>query len=238
MYAQTDPQWAEKELGESGLKMKNFGCTITAVAQAFTLAGYSHVTPGFLLDRMNEVGGFTDKNHQSGAGLILWAKLTEALNGISFGFSLDGSLPYKVIQGNWNGSIHWVLKLQTADRVLLINPYNGRENISGFETTGRVRSFDIPAPSAPVVPEAPLEPAQPEVPSAPVDETAGDPDVNGDTLYTVVEGDTLSEIVARHYKLSGWAKIEKQMTKVAKYNSIENVDLIRPGQVIKLMPAS
>lgn len=136
MYQMTNPAWGTKQLGVSGLRVRDFGCTITAVAQAFTNAGHTGVNPGYLVDRMNEVGGFTKD------GLLIWAKLKEALS-IPFDFSLDGSRHYKLVQGTWNRMLHWILEEDGR----ITNPYDGRDVISNFNRTGSLRSFDIPGPA-------------------------------------------------------------------------------------------
>ena len=53
------------------------------------------------------------------------------------------------------------------------------------------------------------------------------------TLYTVVRGDTLSEIVQDHYKLSGSALVKK-VNEIADLNGIEDPDEIDAGDVIIL----
>lgn len=52
----------------------------------------------------------------------------------------------------------------------------------------------------------------------------------GNTTYTVRKGDTLSEIAQRHYgKASRWHAIFE-----ANRDQLDDPDLIRPGQVLKL----
>jgi nucleoid-associated protein YgaU len=52
----------------------------------------------------------------------------------------------------------------------------------------------------------------------------------GDTSYTVQEGDTLSAIAQQHYgKASRWHAIFE-----ANRDQLDDPDLIRPGQVLKL----
>lgn len=216
-YAQTDPQWAGKELGTSGLKVRDFGCTITGVAQAFTLAGYSYVTPGYLVDKMNEVGGFTS------GGLLIWAKLKEALPEIQYEFSLDGSRKYMLAQGTWGKYLHWILVIGAQT----INPYDGADHINNFHDLNSFRSFDIPQAPAPSPEPTPV----PEPEPTPQPEPTPEPAV---PEHVVVAGDTLSEIVADHYHLSGWANIKPKVDEIARVNGISNPDLIHPGQVIKL----
>lgn len=52
--------------------------------------------------------------------------------------------------------------------------------------------------------------------------------------YIVKRGDTLSEIVARHYGLSNWPQIKAKYTQVASSNGIKDVNKIYPGQIINL----
>jgi nucleoid-associated protein YgaU len=53
-------------------------------------------------------------------------------------------------------------------------------------------------------------------------------------VYTVQAGDTLSEIVANHYKLNDWPKIKQKYTEIANINNISNPNLITVNQKIKL----
>lgn len=53
-------------------------------------------------------------------------------------------------------------------------------------------------------------------------------------VYTVKSGDTLSEIVANHYKLNSWPQIKAKYLEIARINGILNPGVIHPGQQIKL----
>jgi murein DD-endopeptidase MepM/ murein hydrolase activator NlpD len=52
--------------------------------------------------------------------------------------------------------------------------------------------------------------------------------------YTVRAGDTLSEIVANHYKLKQWSQIKAKYEEVARFNGIANPNQIFVNQIIIL----
>jgi len=220
MYSQRDPQWKDKILGESNLDCANFGCTVTDVAQALTLAGYD-VNPGSLIDKLNSIGGFTNPKHPQGAGLLIWAKVGEAYP--QFHYEGDG---YKFVKGNWGKYQHWLLE---HDGVTY-DPFYGVDNApSGFVELGVIRTASIdPAPQPTPEPAPAPQPEQPqEQPQAPAESAVAE--------YTVVAGDNLTNICHNHYgldKANGDAY--RKALEIAKYNGIEDANLIYPGQVIKL----
>lgn len=59
-------------------------------------------------------------------------------------------------------------------------------------------------------------------------ELASEKDDNGETVYTVKSGDTLSAIAQKYYG------DPMEYKKLAHYNNIENPDLIQPGQQIRI----
>ena len=61
-WSQQDIRWCNKRLGPSVLTCKFHGCLVTAIAN------YTDKTPGELIDLLE----FTDDNHPSGGGKILW----------------------------------------------------------------------------------------------------------------------------------------------------------------------
>ncbi len=52
--------------------------------------------------------------------------------------------------------------------------------------------------------------------------------------YKIKKGDTLSQVVQKHYSLKGWNNIYKKTCQVAKENNIKNPNLIFAGKTIKL----
>lgn len=209
IYSQTDPQWGSKTLGESGLTMQHFGCTVTAVAQALTLAGHS-VTPGDLVDKLNEIGGFTDDKSPQGAGLLIWAKVEEAYPQFHF-----GQHGFVFIQGLWSKFQHWVLKDATTGQVY--DPFYGVDHApAGFRETGTTRSASV-------------DPATP--PAEPVPAPTPEPAPH---THVVVGGETLWSIVKSYYSLNDVHEIANKIEEVAKANNIQNPDLIHPGQVLQM----
>lgn len=158
MYTQGDPQWRDKQLGDSGLLVGAWGCTMTCVAQALTLAGYP-ITPGELVERLNANGGFTDRNYPyGGAGLLLWWRVAALYP--QFKFQQPG---YQFIQGIYGRTTHWILK---APDGTLYDPLFGRNQPPpGWYQTGRGWSAYIEPAPAPVPQPEPVaqEPsAEPE----------------------------------------------------------------------------
>lgn len=142
IYSQRDPQWFDKPLGNSGLVCGHFGCLVTDVAQALTLAGYPDTNPGQVFDQLNAHNAFTDISSASGGGLLIWAKMAEAYPQIH----LDGQGVH-FVQGTWGRFNHWILK---EDSGWLSDPYYGTSSEPvGFTETSSVRTVGIdPAPVA------------------------------------------------------------------------------------------
>jgi len=209
IYSQKDPRWAAMQLGESGLTMEHWGCTITAVAQALTLAGWG-VTPGDLVGALNNNGGFTKD------GLILWAKIGEAYPQFHFG---GGG--YAFIQGIWGKYQHWVLKDMSTGQVY--DPfYAATRPPAGFMETGRIRTAAIDRRPEPQPEPEPTPEPQPEEPETPA------------RTYKVVKGDSLWNIVKAQYGLTNAGEIAKKVGEIVEENNIENPDLIFPDQIIVL----
>jgi hypothetical protein len=74
-YSQRDPRWANRTLGSSGLRMKDFGCVVTCLAYILSRFLGRDITPGDLLTWLNRHNGFTP------GGLIYWTKIEEFTNG-------------------------------------------------------------------------------------------------------------------------------------------------------------
>jgi hypothetical protein len=207
IYSQRDPRWADKELGKSGLKFRDFGCTVTTCAQALTHAGWG-VTPGELVDKLNSIGGFTAD------GLLIWAKVGEAFPQFHFGGN-----GYRMEYGRWGKFYHWVLNVSGQ----IFEPFYGKQGYPGnFSVDGaRTASVDVkPAPAPVVEPVVEKPVAAPETPKV--------------SERVVVSGDTLGQIVLDHYgDVELWGD-EGRVAMVAKYNGLTNPDLIHPGDIIKL----
>ena len=142
LYSQRDPQWFDKPLGNSGLVCGHFGCLVTDVAQALTLAGYTDTNPGQVFDQLNVHNSFTDISDPRGGGLLIWGKLVEAYPQIH----LDGH-GVNLVQGVWGRFNHWILK---EDSGWLSDPFYGAATEPvGFRETTTVRTLGIdPAPVA------------------------------------------------------------------------------------------
>jgi ABC-type bacteriocin/lantibiotic exporter with double-glycine peptidase domain len=67
LLSQQDPAWGNLELGNSGLKMKNFGCVTTCLSAVSSWYG-SYINPGKLVAKLK----YTD------TGLLYW----KSVNGV------------------------------------------------------------------------------------------------------------------------------------------------------------
>ena len=208
MYAQIDPTWANQYLGGSGLQMRNYGCLVTAVAEALTIAGHS-ITPGQLCDNLNEVRGFLPD------GRLIWAKVTEVYPEFHFRNSQNAETEIPLIfeQGVMGKYLHWVLII----RGKIIDPYEGKEGRPpNYYKTGVKRTCSITKTGQPAQ-EAPVSAPMP----VPIPQSV----LRG---YTVVKGDSLSKIALKFYGNSRrWTQIQE-----ANKNTIKNPNLIYPGQMI------
>lgn len=213
MFKQGDPAWGDKQLGASGLSMKHFGCTVTDVAQALKLRGHD-VDPGKVVDKLNSVGAFTKD------GLLIWTKVTEAYP--AFHFNGEG---FVFVKGLYKKFQHWILRHNGVE----YDPLFGEDHApAGFVeiSANRTASVDeAPKPTPPTPTPAPEPKPEPAPAPAPAPQPA---------TYTVVKGDNLTHICKKHYGITDEGEAYRKALEVAKYNGIENPDLIYPGQVIKL----
>lgn len=220
IYSQKDPRWADKMLGSSDCSMKNFGCLVTDVAQALTLAGYS-VTPGDLVDNLSANGGF-DEN-----GLLQWEVIGRLYPQFNFDSEVSNYINTTFVKGSWGLFKHWLLEVNGVT----YEPYYGKTGVpANFDELSRNRIAAI----EPYV--APTPEPTPEPTPAPTPEPAPQPDPTPAVFeYTVVSGDNLTNICHNHYGLdknSGDAY--RKALQVAAYNGIADPNLINVGQVIKL----
>jgi hypothetical protein len=223
IFSQKDPRWGEKELGSSGLKMKNFGCLVTAIAQSLYNAGWD-VNPGSLVDGLNSVGGFDSE------GLLNWYKVQEVYS--AFHFNGEGTVPVPTVKatfvkGSWGVYKHWVLDMNG-----LFEPYYGKNTLPTTYTElsrSRFAFIDIKE-----VIETPVEVVPAPQPEAviPQPEILTQPQI---FVYTVKSGDNLTNICRDHYgldKASGEAY--RKALEIARYNNISDPNLIHPLQEILL----
>lgn len=111
IFKQTDPRWADLNLGVSPYKMGRptlgFGCTTTCVAQALALAGWG-VDPGVV---NRSPGMYTDNNYSAGAGLILWlAGVERTFPQFHFNERIEGKRVFELWKGDLGFFSHWALK--------------------------------------------------------------------------------------------------------------------------------
>lgn len=113
-FSQRDVRWSEDNVGGTGERLRNVGCTICSVAMASTALGYE-ITPGELNKRLRDGGGYTDR------GWLIWGAIPKATNGAVEAIVYDvpgfqridealkrGDLP--IVKFFLTGGIpHWVL---------------------------------------------------------------------------------------------------------------------------------
>jgi hypothetical protein len=74
-FRQDERGWAYEPLGNTGETMREFGCTVTSVANAITNFHGDYITPKVLNKDLIRVGAFTER------GWLIWSKISEATDG-------------------------------------------------------------------------------------------------------------------------------------------------------------
>ena len=136
-YQQTDPRWATKPLGTSGLDMAQAGCFVTCGPIIRQLQGYTE-TPGDVCDYLDTHGGFTPD------GNAYWAGMEGAMPGLSFGGS-----GFQMVQGHLanTDNYHWWVRDAAGNSY---DPWTGTSSHpNGYLADGTVIS--IGCTKAPVV---------------------------------------------------------------------------------------
>lgn len=126
--SQFDSRWADKKIGNSGLSLGRFGCTITCLSMSLSDFGVMMLPP--------EIASRTDWFTKG--GLIIWAQVEKGLRDMLSGKTVslrryygrnDGAIRQNLRPGSGvllevaNGS-HWV----KVDRKMLFrNDYNCRD---------------------------------------------------------------------------------------------------------------
>ena len=74
-YSQLDKRWASQRIGSALFTLGQKGCCITEICESLGDFGFT-VTPDILA---KDPTLFTDKNHEKGAGLVLWGEVARWL---------------------------------------------------------------------------------------------------------------------------------------------------------------
>ena len=131
-YRQDDDRWRLDALGYSRDRMQDYGCTVTAVANAISNLSGQSMTPQELNDKLAPAGGYTNRSW------LIWDKIQQVTNGditveyydtfdhASIGQCMgDGGYPVIKIKLA-SGIIHWVLIVaQTKNDYLIRDPLVG-----------------------------------------------------------------------------------------------------------------
>lgn len=74
-FRQDERGWAYDPLGHTNQTMREFGCTVTSVANAITNYDQDFVTPRILNNNLIKAGGYTDR------GWLKWSAISAATDG-------------------------------------------------------------------------------------------------------------------------------------------------------------
>jgi len=115
-FRQDERGWAYDPLGQTQQTMREFGCTVTSVANAITNYDRDYITPKILNKNLVQVGGFTDR------GWLVWSQIERATDGKYSARVFGGGDPesnidsclaaneYPVVKIMLRGEVqHWVL---------------------------------------------------------------------------------------------------------------------------------
>ncbi len=132
LYKQWDPGWADDEIGGSGEKLRNVGCTVSCVAMLFSYYGIT-VTPKEMNDYLKRNRGYTRR------GWLKWQKCAEYTQGRVV-LEYVGNPDHKRIDENLtdknpviakvlikNRIPHWVLVVGKEGNEYIINDPLGSE---------------------------------------------------------------------------------------------------------------
>lgn len=221
MYAQVN--YPNLFLGSTGLPVSKYGCLGIDWVNALNFAGYQ-TTPEDFFSNMNANGGF-DAN-----GDLIWEVIPTLYPQVQL--DQDG---YTFQQGNWGSHEHWLL----IHDGITYDPWLGLAGTPNPFTPTNSRNASIAPFQAPVEPQAPVEstPAEPTptaVPETPTEPTPAPEVTPAPFQYTVVEGDTLGQIILSHYgDVELWGEGGK-VAEIAAFNGIADPNVISVGQVIQL----
>lgn len=131
-FRQDERGWAYELLGGTGETMREYGCTVTSVANAMTNFSGEYVTPKVLNQNLIKVGAYTDR------GWLIWSKISDATDGkysatiynTGDTANVDACLAdnqYPVVKILLRGTVqHWVLVVGRKDGEYLIrDPLEG-----------------------------------------------------------------------------------------------------------------
>jgi hypothetical protein len=141
MYSQLDTKWRDETLGSKGT-IGEYGCTITSLANLFSLHGHN-LNPSQVNQRLKEVSGYANGN------LIIWSKINQAFPFSEFewrGYSYENDRVTRAISENKGCLVevdgkaiggtgkHWVLFLGNKE---CFDPWTGKVRpTSDFVLTG------------------------------------------------------------------------------------------------------
>ena len=74
-FRQDTADWATDTLGETSDTLKDYGCTVTSVANAISNVTGAPISPKQLNEKLGQVGGYTSR------GWLIWGKVAEATDG-------------------------------------------------------------------------------------------------------------------------------------------------------------
>ena len=120
------PRYGTIRLGVSERTMASDGCLVTCCAYLMSRFYGRDVDPGDLVTYLNQVDGFTDENHVSGSGLLIWKKFTanttDAYPDGALRYSNRYDKTYTIRAVIFGKIVHWVVELRGG---LAFDPWTG-----------------------------------------------------------------------------------------------------------------
>lgn len=150
LFSQKDPRWAEDNMGQTFVKIKNEGCLLCCSASGFSYLGYP-VDPGEL-NRRYHVGGYLQDpiTHQP-TNQMLWLAIEQLTGKAIMRAEYQGSPS----EAQWRNMADWILndrrpvwvEVKLNDRqhwVLLVGKTAGNDYQMMDPWYGDIRRFNYP----------------------------------------------------------------------------------------------
>ena len=145
--SQQDPRWSGKMMGNSGVSIGKAGCLLTDLTMMYDWFFNKTATPDWVASHIQ----FTDHNYSGGAGLVIWASITNVgLHCVTRTQGRNDSViqeglanPNECVMLQVNNS-HWLFLIGRWIPLLgykVIDPWDGRTkytNAYGNNITGSV----------------------------------------------------------------------------------------------------
>lgn len=122
-FRQDERGWAYEPLGHTRQTMREYGCTVTSVANAITNYDRDYMTPKILNNNLIKARGYTDR------GWLKWSAISQATNGKYAARVFSGGNPEAQIDGCLANNEYPVVKIMLRGEVqhwvLVVGRKNG-----------------------------------------------------------------------------------------------------------------